>query len=351
VIIQRRVFISNISDQLLLGVFIAISLFIRTQGLLILATLGVAQFIEILKNTRLEKGGVARGTSKASDRFLQRFFSRSSNLWFFILPHVSFLIVTLLWRSFLPEGGTSHILLFNDLSLWKIKSNILHYFNLPAVFFAGVPAAQIIYGASIPLAIIGMFERRDSDYQIILYGVMTILLLIVWPSPSGLRLFFPLLPFYVSFTLTGLVKFRDINQGLWKILWRILGVSPLIIICILFLRSSMMNSYGNVVNHRTENTGPFLSTSKEVFSFISNNTETDSIIVFYKPRVMRLFTNRRSIMINQIDKLTKGDYLCISLSQNAYHQIGNTDLASLYEKGRIHSVYENKDFRLYQIKK
>ena len=106
----------------------------------------------------------------------------------------------------------------------------------------------------------------------------------------------------------------------------------------------------NLVNQRMESSGPYLSTSKEVFSFISNNTETDDIIVFRKPRVMRLFTNRQSIMTDQVDNLTKGDYLCISLHPGAYHQIRNYDVVSLRENRRIHLVYQNMDFQLYQIK-
>ena len=350
VVIQRRRLVSKISDQFLLGVLIAISFFIRTQGILILAALGVAQFISVAKNTIVQQRGATGAETKAKNIILRQFFSRSSNSWIFILPHVSFVIVTLLWRNVLPEGGSSHISLLNNLSLGLIKHHLLYYFSLPAELFAGVPASQILYGASIPLAIIGMFKRRDSDYHIIIYGVMTIFLLIVWPPTQGLRFLFPLLPFYVSFALTGLETCRDISHGLWNVLWKIVIVCPVIIIIIFFLRFSITDASENLVNQRMESSGPYLSTSKEVFSFISNNTETDDIIVFRKPRVMRLFTNRQSIMTDQVDNLTKGDYLCISLHPGAYHQIRNYDVVSLRENGRIHLVYQNMDFQLYQIK-
>ncbi len=350
VVIQRRRLVSKISDQLLLGVLIAISFFIRTQGILILAALVATQFISVVKSTIVQQRGETGAKTKANNILLRRFISRLSNSWVFILPHASFVIVTLLWQNVLPEGGSSHISHFNNLSLGLIKHHLLYYFNLPADFIASVPASQTLYGASIPLAIIGMFKRQDSDYHIIIYGVMTIFLLIVWPPTQGLRFLFPLLPFYVSFALTGLETCRDIRHGLLNVLWKIVIVCPVIIIIIFFLRFSIMNASENLVNQRMESSGPYLSTTKDVFSFISNNTETNDIIVFRKPRVMRLFTNRQSIMINQVDNLTKGDYLCISLHPNAYDQIGNNDVVSLHENGRIHLVYQNKDFQLYQIK-
>ena len=354
VVIQKHIFVSKITDQLLLGVLIAISFFIRTQGILILATLGVTQLISVVKNAIVQQRRTT-GTKEAKKFLLRRFFNRSSDLWIFILPHVSFLIVTLIWRSVLPEGGASHFSHLNvsSLSLWRIIGHLTFYFELPGKFFVGVPASQTLYGASIPLAIVGMFKRRDSDYHFIIYGAMMIFLLIIWPIKLSLRILFPLLPFYISYAITGLETCRDTGHGLWNVLGKIVRVFPLIVILIFFLKVSIKNGSENIANQRMEKTGPYLSTSKELFSFISNNTETDSIIVFRKPRVLRMFTKRQSIMIKKNDmySLMKGDYLCISLDPDAYDQIGNREVALLGENGRIHLVYQNEDFQLYKIKK
>ena len=318
---------------------------------MILATLGVTQFIEVAKNKIAQNGGPARAITRANDSLLKRLIRRSSNLWIFILPHVSFLIVILLWRSVLPEGGSSHISIFEEVSYRLIISNLKYYLDLPATLFTGAFGEIVLYTATIPLTIIGIFKRRESDYHIFIYGVMTVLLLLVWPFKQGLRFLFPLLPFYLSFVLTGLEKCLNISHGPWKVLWKVVGLCPVFLILILFLKSSILNASENLVNHRIENTGPYLSTSTELFSFITNNTETNSIIVFRKPRVMRLFTNRKSIVIDQKDKLTRGDYLCISILLDASYQLRFNDLVSLAKNGRIHLIYRNKDFLLFQIKK
>jgi hypothetical protein len=200
------------------------------------------------------------------------------------------------------------------------------------------------------VAIIGLFKRRNVDYHIISYSILTLVLLIFWPREEGLRFLIPLLPFYVSFALTGLEKGNYIDHGLWRVLGKVTCVCPVIAILILFFRYSMIQSYENLANLRIENTGPYGSTSKELFSFISKNTEIDSIIVFRKPRIMRLFTDRQSILIDQVNKLSRGDYLCISPFFDD-HQIENKDVVSVLESGRIDLVYGNRDFQLYKIKK
>jgi hypothetical protein len=210
---------------------------------------------------------------------------------------------------------------------------------------------QTFYGASLPLFFIGLFKRRNVDYHIITYGVLIILVMIVWPGIGGIRYLFPILPFYVSFVLTGLESFHDESDRMLELFWRVSSVCLVIVIIIFFLRISINNASKNLAQQRMEKTGPYTSTSKDLFTFISNNTKKDSIIVFFKPRVMRLFTNRQSLLIDQVDKLTRGDYLCHYLPENDFHQIGKSDLASLHKDGKIHLLYQNMDFQFYRILK
>ena len=351
VVIQKQRFVSDIGDQILLGVLIAISFTIRSQGLLILAALGATQIIEVAKNTISNQRDNAGKITRANNNLFRRLLSRSPNLWIFILPHASFLVVILFWRGLFPEGGSSHILLLDKVTFGLIIGHIKYYITLPATFFTGVFGEQVLYGASIPLSIVGIFRRRKYDYHIFIYGIITISLLIVWPLTEGLRFLFPLLPFYLSFAITGLEKCHYIKHGPFKLPWKLVCVCPVLVVLILFFRFSVINASNNIENHRMESTGPYLSTSQDLFSFISNNTENDSIIIFRKPRVMSLFSNRRSVMIDQMDTLTIGDYLCISISNDKSSQIENSDVVSLIENGRINLIYQNKDFQLFRIKK
>ena len=64
---------------------------------------------------------------------------------------------------------------------------------------------------------------------------------------------------------------------------------------------------------------------------------------------MRLYTNRQSIIIDQVDKLMQANYVCLYLHNDAYHQIRKEDVVSLLEDDKICLVYQNMDFRLYRI--
>jgi hypothetical protein len=109
VVIQRHRVVSNITDQVLLGALIAISFFFRSQGILLLAALGIAQIIAAKKSNIIEQRRSSRAIAEPGDSLLRQFFLRASNLWILILPYIFFLIATLLWRSILPEGGSSHL--------------------------------------------------------------------------------------------------------------------------------------------------------------------------------------------------------------------------------------------------
>ena len=351
VVIQRRRLVSKKIDQLLLVAVIAISFFIRTEGILILGTLVITQFIMVVKNVIAQQKENTASTTEHRNILLLSFYNNMSSLCRLILPCICFLIIIVFWRMVLPEGGTSHIGFVKHISSGIIKDNLIYYFKLPGEFFTGLDegVGQTIYGATLPMFIVGAFKRRHSDYHIITYGALIFLLFIVWPAEQGLRYLFPVLPFYVSFVLTGLKTFHDSSDEILGVFWRVISVCSVVVVIIFFLRVSINDASKNITQQRMRKPGPFLSTSKTLFSYISKNTEKDSIIIFFKPRIMRLLANRQAILVDQVDKLALGDYLCLYLHKNDYHQIEKKEVASLLEEDKIRLLYENTDFRLYRI--
>ena len=349
IVVQKLKLISKTADQVLLGIVIAASFYIRTEGILILATLGVSQFVMVLKNIIDQQKKDA--TLKTKDIILRSLSNTLSNSRSFILPYLCFFIFTFIWRTVLPEGGSSHLSLIKSVSSGQIKNHLIYYFNLPALFFTGLPyeVGQAFYGASLPLFIVGMLKRRNLDYHIITYGALFIILLIGWPGRQGLRYLFPILPFYISFVLTGLESIQDKSDEILNAIWKAASVCSVIVIVAFLLRVSIKDASNNLKRQRMMKTGPYVSTSKDLFTFISNNTENDSIVVFFKPRVMRLFTNRQSLLINQVNKVAQGDYLCMYNHSKPNLQISKCDVVFLLKDHKIHLLYQNVDFQLYQI--
>jgi hypothetical protein len=86
-----------------------------------------------------------------------------------------------------------------------------------------------------------------------------------------------------------------------------------------------------------------------MFSYIGKQTGAQSVVVFFKPRVMKLMTGRQSILVNRVGQLSRGDFLCLYLREDAYDQVTEEDLEPLIAKGEMHTVFENSDFKVYRI--
>src|SRR5215813_1589407 len=104
-VIERRRLISPACDQLLLGAAIAAAFFIRANGILLLITLGLTQFVVLIKSVY--------GPDTAHGQFLaglMRLFSTKGaaarHLGLNILPYVSFVSFVLAWKALLPEGDS-----------------------------------------------------------------------------------------------------------------------------------------------------------------------------------------------------------------------------------------------------
>ena len=106
-------------------------------------------------------------------------------------------------------------------------------------------------------------------------------------------------------------------------------------------------AYSNLKDNRKIN-GPFDSFSTDVYNFIRAKTPVDSVIVFYKPRAMRLFTDRNTLMSTECNRLKLGNYVVISYktdnSQIPPDEIGKCGL-------NLRNVFENQKFIVYEIPK
>jgi len=120
------------------------------------------------------------------------------------------------------------------------------------------------------------------------------------------------------------------------------------LIAILFAYNAGLNAYVNLRDNRGIN-GPFDPFSMETYAFIKANTPADSVIVFFKPRVMRLMTDRNSLALTECDRIIEGNYLALSkkVGENLQippEHIGDCDVS-------LGTVFQNRRFVVYQILK
>ena len=86
-----------------------------------------------------------------------------------------------------------------------------------------------------------------------------------------------------------------------------------------------------------------------MFDFIKTNTPSDAIVAFYKPRALRLFTNRDTLMIESCDALHKASYVVLRKSRGAVDQIAPNDVTSCNPSLSLIEMFDNEKFVIYQI--
>jgi hypothetical protein len=85
----------------------------------------------------------------------------------------------------------------------------------------------------------------------------------------------------------------------------------------------------------------------ETYKFIKNNTPSDSVIVFFKPRAMRLMTDRNALALTECERIPEGDYVALSkkVGENLQIPPEQIDECNL----PLHKVFENRRFVVYEV--
>jgi hypothetical protein len=332
-VVNRRRLTTQVFDPILLGASLAAATFIRTNGILLLPTLMVSQTIAMLGH---RSKGNANGRNKSA-------------LLLALLPYVAFLAFYGAWESYFPEGGASHWGHLATMTPGILADNLFYYAKESALFFVGVPFYRLVYVATLPFLLVGLLRRYRTDYHLLVYVGLTFLLLILWPERQGLRFLFPVLPFYLSLTLTGL---ETVVKGRSPLSWSsVVFLAPVFIVVVFFIISAGRIAYENMAHGREPVDGPFTPTAVAMFQFVAQNTAVESTVIFFKPRAMALLTGRHALMINEPAELDRGDYICLfhGDGDDIAGQVSAEDFQQFAETRTVQLVFENAEFTLYKV--
>ena len=348
--IEKQQLFSPVIDHLLLGFFLAFSFFIRTNGILIVFTLLSVHAVMLMK--KYFPGSTSKSETAIPSSRLNLGKARSAywGFWLNLLPYAVFICLTAIWRFYFPAGGASHLDYLEDVSISLIIRNILFYLEIFSTFFSSIPLSNLLYGATLPLLFMGLIHSLRRDYYIIVYIFFTFALYVIWPvSDQGLRFLFPILPFYLYFVFIGLEVFvRSFCKPKEKLFVQTFVVLLFIFIAAYFVKSTVAQAANNIRNQRANEQGAFSKAADDVFSFIRENTGSDDILIFRKPRVMRLRTGRQSLIVDISSEIFKADYLCYD-TKTSHLQLSPADIKALVDKRQLHRTYSNDVFQLYRI--
>jgi hypothetical protein len=306
-------------NHLLIGVVVFAAFSIRTNGILLLVPLAIAQISQL------------------------GFQGFRKNWLTVLLPYFVFALFACMLTFILPGGQESYFTHFSMFTLERFIGNLVYYLKLPAALFDYIPLGIVFFIFTVILFFIGAGATWCKNLHLLAYIILTLLLFMLWPETQGIRFIFPILPLFILIAAQGAIwlggkisqpVFVKAAFGIW------LAVS------ILSFGVSAWSGWTNIQSGREIN-GPFDSISSDMFEFIRKQTPPDSVIIFFKPRAMHLFTDRDSFMTENCEGLTKGDYLVIHEKQGSNGQL--TQQAAEACGVPLESIFNNKRFTVYKI--
>jgi hypothetical protein len=324
-------YLGSLRPNILLGLALFFAFFVRTNGILLIPTLFLAQAFTYLQ------------TRPRPVLDWKRILTIG------LIPYYVFGLLTLANLFLFPAGEGSHFEHLSLISFASLVDNLSAYFALPAYFFNDLRYPEIIYGLLLPFILGGIVTNFKRDFHLVAYLVLSYALFIVWPDQQGIRFLFPLLPLLVYFAYRGMdaasfaLTERHARLGLWltRGFW--------LIIVAVFAWTSLGLARDNLAQGGGPYGNVFDPISIEMFDFVKSQTPADSVIAFYKPRALRLFTDRDSLLVDKCEALPMADYVVLRKSRGAVDQVAPADMVSCNPSVQVTEVFDNQKFIIYQI--
>ena len=263
-LIQKQ-FYKSYLKAFLLGILIFFSYNIRDIGIMLLPCLFIYQWQDY------------KQTQKRS--FL------------LLLPYLIFVLAWITRWSLSPSIPSKQLSLLSETSVEIFLNNVYYYALLIGnyfLLFRGVPLGiqLLISSVFVGLFCFGIYKKGRQQPALLVYVSTTMGIYLIWISFQGMRFLFSILPFVVYFIIEGM-KALPISFQLRRFL--IIG---------LILSSLAQSLFISVYYWQTNTNEAYSSEMQTIYRFIQEKTPSDALIIFHKPRALRLFTNRNSVQKN-----------------------------------------------------
>jgi len=274
---------TSIRYQLIMGSTILFAYMIRDIGIILLFTLFFYQLSQGLFSKRKK--------------------------WITLFPYFIFLTGFILIKLNSPNISGNLSSYVNDrISLESLYNNSIYYAELLGHFIFPLKINLHLYIGIvfIILTAIGMYIYREKYVHFIAYSLISLGVYIIWPSQQGLRFLFPILPFLLFFFFECLII-------IFKKLHLFKYFTP---VCLFYLALLSIGNIGKALELSKPHPENYAlnAASNEMmvfYDYIKHNTNKKDLIVFFRPRVLRLFTERKTIFMTSYNGIleSKADYV------------------------------------------
>lgn len=345
VFIEKVPLVSRMADMLIVGLAIAVATTIRLNGILLLVVLFTTQAVQNYQQRSTNERGrrIVRDLTAVFPKNIQNLLLQS-------LPYLVFILFFAVWMAIFPGTFGYSFGEFGRLKLSTFFYHIYYYFYIPIEFIYPLNQSWLLFELFAIFTVWGILRRIVKDFDFIIYILISILFWLIWPSLQGLRLIFPILPLILYFIIWGIQCYAsEIQEKIrgpfcWGIFILLTGI---VFIFVTFIISDAVQ---NLQQGRILIDGPYSIESQQALAYISNNTNENDVIVFYKPRALRLFTHRLSVAIPYPKALELGDYLLLDVNLPRELSLVSLEQATLLEEqGKLNLVFQNGIYSLYRV--
>ncbi len=246
------------------------------------------------------------------------------------LPYILFLFLFIVNRICLPDGGSNHLAEFHNITIYTVLENLIYYSAQFARFFIPLNSSYLyvsilIGGLFCIFTLVGIYSLRNINPHFIVYTVLMFLVYTIWPSRQGIRFLIPIIPFLLYFTYQGILYVKTSRY-----------LSPVLYLYVLYI---LLSGIFQTIDFYKRDPNEVLTTNtNQLYDYIKANTTKKDVIVFFKPRALRLFTERNAIYQSEPAKI---------ISSDAAYLVGET--GSNIENTAFLPVFSNAQFTLYKI--
>jgi 4-amino-4-deoxy-L-arabinose transferase-like glycosyltransferase len=249
--------------------------------------------------------------------------------------------------------SVSHVDPLGPVTLHSVVQNLAGYFWAPAYFLRNIIGGNsALYLALLPFFVFGVLRRWRGDLPLVLYILASLALFIFRAGMPEPRYLYPLWPLFVLFAFEGMQLAaarlpRALRPRALHLAW-----DAFLVLAALSLAACLQLGWLNLRAGRydyRESRGVFHPTTNQMFEFIREQTPANSVVIFFKPRAMRLRTERDAFFTTRCEDLPDGDYVVIEKSMGGYDQILPAEVTHCNPAVSLTPVYEKDQFVVYQI--
>lgn len=311
-------------------------------------TVGIVSFLTVLLTD------VVLFISKKS-RFLHKYIIKFNFSEIKPIEHIVFYVLfcvpVVISKLVFPSGDAGYAYYFKNFSFYKILVNCGKYvFDFSDLFHSGKVLAALIFVSLAILAVFGIIKSFSRHFHIVVFCAGVLAAVIIFPEYQGLRYLSALMPWLFLFVFESVdyikQKLQENNSEKYLSVLYKLGCTVIALIICTTFRVSMQCVTDRAVSPQYEKTNrAYTEDALNMYDYIAQNTSEDDIIEFFRPRVLWLNTERKSIVVDEknAEMFNDIDYILRNSNSSEYivEKIKNSENITL--------EYQNGTFKLYKV--